>query len=183
MNRATLNTYWFHGNDQGNWERTHYFARGSWFMAPGLALVNERKNFSVEGATEYHPGFRAALREIMNTYPELLEWLLSFDGPFRTVPEVLTTLPLSWEHTEFYHGTSEAAWGQMHSLGLCPRAITKSAIRINRPVDFLIFSITIRDLLLFEMDDNSVFLCVNPPPSPARTFFARCHVGLWLPIL
>jgi GNAT superfamily N-acetyltransferase len=123
--------HWFYGNDDGNWELIGRpvlaFRRAGfdWEMAPAMSGDNQRRNFRVEGATESNKGFRAALAEIVERHPELLDWAIRFDGPWLSMHDVLAQPAFSWNDT-FYHGTSEAALPFIRQHGICPRDVTGS---------------------------------------------------------
>lgn len=122
----------FYGRDDGTWEprgrgnwilgfRRHGF---DWEMIPSMVLKNEHRNFSVEGARETHQGFQKAMREIVNEYPEVLDFVLQFDGPYKPVRDVLVGEVSDMSRVRFLHGTSMAAWQKVQSEGLRPRSVT-----------------------------------------------------------
>jgi hypothetical protein len=82
----------------------------------------------VDNATEHHKGFLRALGEIVRKYPELMDWLVSFDGPYIPVAKLVGgSAPsggVDWSRMTFYHGTSEWAWQQIKREGLRPRRAT-----------------------------------------------------------
>ena len=100
------------GDDEGNWAVSSYDLGWrkdwSWQAAAGLSLRNEHQNLAVEGATELHPGFQKAMAEAVQQYPELQNYLVSFDGPYKPLPEALGApgmAALPWPEITFYHGT------------------------------------------------------------------------------
>jgi hypothetical protein len=107
--------YWIYGRDDGSWEFVGRpilsFKREGfdWQLAPAMSAKNSGMNFSVEGATETHENFRAALAAIVQKHPELGRWVMSFDGPMVAVDAVLALPKFSWGSWMFYHGTAEAA--------------------------------------------------------------------------
>jgi len=116
----------FYGSRHGSYEereepllgfRRHGF---DWEMAASLSSTNAWKNWSVEGATEQSPWFISALREIVWDYPEAAAFFIRFDGPWRTVAEVLERATDSVPR--FLHGTSTVAWERIQRQGLAPRA-------------------------------------------------------------
>lgn len=121
--------YWFYGDDEGDWELVGHpvlsFRRQGydWEMAPAMSSANQWRNFSVEGATQDHSSFRRALTEIVDAHPELIDWIVRFDGPPIPMAELLAQSAFSWSQT-FFHGTSEAAWPFIQRHGLCPREVT-----------------------------------------------------------
>lgn len=122
--------YWIYGSDDGSWEMPghailSYRSEGfDWYLAPAMSAQNGRRNFSAEGATETHAGFRRALAEAVADYPELQDWIISFDGPPVPITAVLAALPFSWSHWIFYHGTAEALLPTIRQQGICPRTVT-----------------------------------------------------------
>lgn len=118
--------YWFYGRDDGSWEFTgepilSFRTLGfDWQLAPAMSSANQRRNFDVEGATETHDGFRRALRDIVNQYPELNEWVISFDGPAVPIIDVISLPAFSWEHWTFFHGTAEAYFTFDHIKRIMP---------------------------------------------------------------
>lgn len=98
--------------------------RGHRWVA-SLGLV--RGAMSVEGATEYDPGFRASLSEMVAQYPELERLSLSFDGPLIPVLDFLGSRAPAIEDVSWLHGTSSAALEQIKTSGLRPRHETGAA--------------------------------------------------------
>jgi len=91
-----------------------------------MSLKNERRNLSVEGATEHHAGFRRALKEMVKEYPELLDFVVSFDGPYIPVSKLVGEheQTVNWKGITFYHGTSSWAADRILWEGLRPRSAT-----------------------------------------------------------
>ena len=120
----------FFGNHDGSWTSNDGFVLGrrgmQWEMIPSMSLQNDRMNFSVEGTTEYSAGFRRALREIVQQYPEVREFVFKFDGPWKTLDEVLSSEPV------FFHGTSSSVLERILAEGLRPRSETGSAAAYGR---------------------------------------------------
>jgi len=121
------------GTDRGRWwlePRVSWDSREwkekDWYATPSFSRKNDWRNLSVEGATEQHAGFRKALREMVAQYPELKDWIVEFDGPYRTVAELLglSTSKTDWSELLFYHGTSMSAWESIQVSGLKPRGET-----------------------------------------------------------
>jgi hypothetical protein len=122
--------FWFYGDDDGTWEqvgrpllawrRSGY----DWELAPAMAAENGHRNFSVEGATETHEGFRHALKEIIGQFPELRSWAIKFDGPWLPVTGMLGPSGFDWASWPFLHGTATVALLRISQQGLCPRTVT-----------------------------------------------------------
>lgn len=123
----------FYGTDDGKWDAVEGFILGAiggrydWEMLAGMSSQNEWRAYVVEGATEHSPGFRRALREIVREYPELLDFVIRFDGPWQSVRDLVggtQETTLNWKNLQFYHGTSLSAWEDIQHQGLKPRAAT-----------------------------------------------------------
>ncbi len=116
----------FHGEDDGTWELGGYLDHGDWDAAMSLSLENDGRNLSVDGATEHHAGFRKALREMVQMYPELESFTVRFDGHSIPVRSLLggSERGLRWESMVFYHGTSSVAAEAILREGLRPRLET-----------------------------------------------------------
>lgn len=123
----------FYGHDDGSWDATTGFILGfrkegyDWEAIPSMSAQNEWRTLSVEGATEHHAGFRKALKEIVRDYPEVMDFWISFDGPYKPVRDLVggpAEHHLRWESITFYHGTSLAAWEKIQREGLRPRGDT-----------------------------------------------------------
>jgi hypothetical protein len=125
----------FYGNDDGLWEATSRYILGhkkegyDWAIFSSLSSQNDWRTLSVEGATEHNSGFRKALYEIVKAYPELIEFWINFDGPYKAVGELIESFDdiessSDWENLTFYHGTSEKAWEKIQQEGLRPRSET-----------------------------------------------------------
>jgi hypothetical protein len=117
------------GDRYGNWDLEEEIdwgflkTPGAWYATPSLSLKNDKRNLSVEGATEHHRGFRKALAEIVAQYPELRDWWISFDGPYKPLSDLVAPLDeVDWSKIVFYHGTSLWAWDTIQHEGLKPRA-------------------------------------------------------------
>jgi len=97
---------YFYGDDSGDWSVSGavlgFRREWDWEMAPSLSSKNDWRNFSVDGATENNIGFRKALKAIVADYPEVANFWLSFDGPYKPVREVLG-LSDSWDDLVFLH--------------------------------------------------------------------------------
>lgn len=123
----------FHGDDAGNWELGGYLRAGwDWDAAMSLSGANDRKNLMVDGATEYHSGFLKALHGMVRQYPELLDFVVKFDGPWVEVKKLLSVANVekrapNWAHLTFYHGTSSTAAERILVEGLKPRSVTNVA--------------------------------------------------------
>jgi hypothetical protein len=132
--RPTLN---FYGFDGGGWFETDEYILGrsygrqklyDWSMHTGLATAHKGNIYHVTHATESHPGFRRAIEEITDKYPELEDYLIEFDGPrFPLIDLLQKPLMNDWSQIEFLHGTSTALWPQIQQQGLLPRATTGQA--------------------------------------------------------
>lgn len=123
----------FYGHDDGKWDARTGFILGfrkegyDWEMVPSMSSKNDWKTYSVEGATEQHAGFRRALKEIVRQYPEVIDFWIQFDGPYKPVRDLVggpAEQEVRWESITFYHGTSEKAWEGIQREGLRPRAAT-----------------------------------------------------------
>lgn len=118
------------GWPDGSWRYDEHadfgaLAAGAWTIDFGLYV---RPVAAVEGATEHHRGLRKALHEIVQAYPELLDFAFSFDGPPRAVHDLLDEdVPSSMRDVMFMHGTSSATLPLIKRDGLRPRGDTGSA--------------------------------------------------------
>jgi hypothetical protein len=121
----------FYGYDDSYFiETQEYFLKQSlsydWSMVTGLSASNNWNNYFVDGATEYHLGFRYALMQIADKYPEIIDYWVSFDGPsieiLTLIQNPLTAIVLPT--VEFLHGTSTELLDDIFDRGLCPRSIT-----------------------------------------------------------
>ncbi len=123
----------FHGADDGQWELGGYLKGGwQWDAAMSLARENDWRNLMVDGATEHHAGFRKALHEMVREYPELHEFVIKFDGPWKPVSSLVgggstEQAEIRWESLTFYHGTSSTAVEHILREGLRPRSSTNVA--------------------------------------------------------
>jgi len=117
----------FRGNGS-QWEfGEDYQSKASWDWTADIGLYG-KKDLSIEGATEQHPGFNKAIREIVKKYPEIMEYKISFDGPLVPIGEVLgLKTPERWDDIIFYHGTATAALDAILSGGLKSRMETGAA--------------------------------------------------------
>lgn len=125
---------YFYGHDAGDWVlsptvlfgfRNHGY---DWEAISSLAINNNWRNLSVEGATEHHQGFRKALGEMAAEYPEIGDFLISFDGPYKPVRDLLgAQAATSLADLALFHGTSAWAWDKICVEGLQPRATTQLA--------------------------------------------------------
>lgn len=112
----------FIGYDTGKWYFSTDYIIGAlseydWEASLGLYL---RPALAVEGATEYNKGFLNALDEMINKYPELIEFTIIFDGPEKPIVELLK----SDGELHFYHGTSSNLLSDISQDGLRPRSET-----------------------------------------------------------
>jgi hypothetical protein len=129
--RPALN---FYGFDGGSWFETDEYILGrsygsqklyDWAMHTGLAIARKGNIYHVTHATESHPGFRRALGEIVDKYPELEDYLIEFDGPRFPIIDLLQKPVINdWSQIEFLHGTATSLWPQIQQQGLLPRSIT-----------------------------------------------------------
>jgi RNA:NAD 2'-phosphotransferase (TPT1/KptA family) len=119
----------FYGDDTGTWATESWQVATTWEVMASTSVTNEYKNLAVEGATEHHKGFRKALHEITSKYPELLAFVIKFDGPWISVRDFVGKVESkhAWEKITFYHGTSMKAWDRIQRGGLLPRAVTNVA--------------------------------------------------------
>lgn len=110
----------FHGQADGTWHYDNDYTtrEDDWYGA--LGLING--TLAVEGATEHHSGFRKALPEMVAQYPELLDLLVSFDGPSKSLKDLLGDQTAGIAETVFLHGTSTVAWEKIKHEGLRPRS-------------------------------------------------------------
>lgn len=125
--------FFIYGDKTGAWElgdsaRWGGLEDGAWQAIPSFSSKNEWRNLSVEGATEHHPGFLKALREMVREYPEMTDWWVQFDGPWIEVRDLVGSGSVSpkfnWESLKLYHGTSMAAWEKIQKQGLLPRNLS-----------------------------------------------------------
>lgn len=122
----------FYGNNDGTWTAHQGFLLGAlkeydWEMIPSMSSKNDWANFSVEGATEHNQGFLKALNEIVDQYPEVMNFLITFDGPAIKISELLSkNESLDWSTIKLYHGTSQQAWEAIQQIGLKSRSVTQS---------------------------------------------------------
>jgi hypothetical protein len=125
----------FYGNDQGRWGYDEGYPldilqRWDWKASIGLSSTNGWRNLAVDGATEDNRGFRKALREIVREYPEVADYVVSFDGPFQPVSRLVGG-PVKAPGSEvdlgritFFHGTSDDVLDEILLHGLKPRGAT-----------------------------------------------------------
>lgn len=116
----------FLGDDDGTWEYTAGYPLGhgrDWYASIGLSSANGWKNLSVEGATEWNNGFRSALKEIVEEYPQVLDFTASFDGPSVKVSDLVASEP-DLGNLVLLHGTSTAVLTSILKEGLRPRGDT-----------------------------------------------------------
>lgn len=93
-------------------------------IGDGFFRQNGLEGFSVEGATESHPGLRKALKEIVRQDPSLAAHPIRFDGPAKIIQSVIDLPPFSWKTVVLLHGTSEETLYKVDREGLRPRAST-----------------------------------------------------------
>jgi hypothetical protein len=94
-----------------------------WVASLGLS----RGELSVEGATEYDPGFRSSLVQMAAEYPELLDLDAKFDGPRIPVAALVQSGVPTIDRTLWLHGTSSAVLDSVMASGLRPRRETGAA--------------------------------------------------------
>lgn len=125
----------FYGNDQGRWGYDEGYPldilqRWDWKASIGLSSTNGWRNLSVDGATEDNRGFRKALREIVREYPEVADYVVSFDGPFQPVtrlvgaPAKAPGAEVDLGRLTYFHGTSDDVLDEILLQGLKPRGAT-----------------------------------------------------------
>lgn len=124
------------GDDDGNWSLDTRFdfgaaKAGKWWASASLSSKNDWRTLSVDNATEHHRGFIRALGDVVRKYPELMDWVISFDGPYIPVAKLVggsvssgASGAVDWSRMVFYHGTSEWAWQQIKREGLRSRQAT-----------------------------------------------------------
>lgn len=123
--------YSFVGNDDGTWEKRQGYVLSfkkqgyDWLISPSLSNQNNWKTLDVDGATEYNVGFIKALNDIVKNNPEISDFIIGFDGPYKKVSDVIQLNQLKFEDIVFYHGTSKLAWNKIKNEGLKPRSETK----------------------------------------------------------
>ena len=133
----------FFGDDDGSWQafgnnQWPSLRDWDWQMIPSMSSRNDWKNFSVDGATEQHTVFIRALRQITEQYPEALDFLVSFDGPYMSIRDLLAAwaeAPVPIGAMTFFHGTSGAAWESIMREGLRPRGETGQRAAYGALVD------------------------------------------------
>lgn len=124
--------YSFVGNDDGTWEKIQGYVLSfrkqgyDWLISPSLSAQNDWKTLDVDGATEYNVGFIKALNDIVKNNPELSDFIIGFDGPYKKVSDIVQLNQLKFEDIIFYHGTSKLAWDKIKNEGLKPRSETKA---------------------------------------------------------
>jgi len=120
----------FYGRDDGSFIETSDFLLSwrrdfDWEMITRMSSRNNWNIYHVEGATEYNPGFREALCQMVDKYPELVDYLITFDGPPKSIVELLNpAVCADWGDIEFLHGTSGTLLEPISAKGLLPRDIT-----------------------------------------------------------
>ena len=127
----------FYGDDSGVWRYTEGYPLGlrregwTWSASIGLSSRNDWRNLSVDGASEDHRGFRKALKEIVVRYPEIIDYIISFDGPYKEVSSLVygAASPTIGQDIDlgkktYYHGTSDDVLDTILSEGLKPRGET-----------------------------------------------------------
>ncbi len=86
--------------------------------------TNRRGNvLQVTNATQHHTNFLAALREIVQQYPELPD-AIEFDGPVESVATLLAMPKQRIQDVVFLHGTTDAFLDDILVNGLRPRSET-----------------------------------------------------------
>jgi hypothetical protein len=114
----------FYGDDEGTWRYTDGYPlslrRSGWTWEASIGLAGP-KTISVEGATEWHRGFRAALRQIVSEYSEVAGFRIQFDGPPVQIASLLSD---DDEPAVWLHGTTDAALPSIIRSGLRPRDAT-----------------------------------------------------------
>jgi len=130
--KGTRVTGTFYGDDQGLWEYTEGYPLNilkmgwSWEGSIAMSSENQWRNLSVTGATEHSRGFRKALKEIVKEYPEVRDFLISFDGPYKEVSDLVDgEEEADLSKVTFYHGTTSTLLDVIQAEGLKPRSITK----------------------------------------------------------
>jgi len=122
--------FFIYGDDSGNCELSEHadfgaLRAGKWQATAALASRNDWKNLAVDNATERHQGFRKALDEMVAKYPELIDYLIMFDGPWMPISKLVSTESgVDLATMTFYHGTSGAAWKIIQNDGIKPRSMT-----------------------------------------------------------
>jgi len=112
----------FVGTDNGwRYEESYPSLRGNrWVACLGIA----RGEMSVEGATEYDPSFRGDLQEMSDSYPELLELKVRFDGAPMSIRELVSHSVTPISSVIWLHGTSDSLLSSIERDGLRPRSTT-----------------------------------------------------------
>lgn len=119
------------GTPDGTWEIVAGYPlgalrNGGWTCSAALAAKNNWKNLSVEGATEYNQALLKALREAVQQYPELAEYIVVFDGPYIPFRDVVAQRSSkSLGQMEWLHGTSDQYLDSIVAVGLQPREVCK----------------------------------------------------------
>jgi hypothetical protein len=136
-----------------------------------------RGELSVDGATEFNPDFRRALRQIVVEFPEVRELRVRFDGPPMPVDDLVQErTDASLGQMEWLHGTSDALLPSIEKAGLRPRRDTRTAPSFGgeaRPsFDHLVYLTTQRNMARLAARDaaarhggSPVVLRVAPPLS------------------
>lgn len=111
--------------DQNGWEYLPNYTltdlkEWDWYISLSLSSKNDWRTMFVEGATEHHQGFNKALEEILDTFPELNDFWISYDGPLKPI----TTQTVDLSNITFYHGTSSTVLDRILEEGLKPRSET-----------------------------------------------------------
>jgi len=125
----------FVGDDQGNWQYSQECLGArklgwDWVAHLSLSNQNQWRTLDVDYATEYHSGFLKALNEMVETYPVLMDFIISFDGPFMDVSSLVSERPgldlsaPALSTIVFIHGTSTAVYPDIARQGLLPRSMT-----------------------------------------------------------
>lgn len=115
-----------YGMDSGEYDVRPEYLLGNdlreydWFASEALSSQNDWANYCIEGATEFHPGFLRAVRELQDVFRAHNFWF-GFDGPWIQLDDLVAGIPVRW-----YHGTSTAVLPAIQDQGLVPRKITGS---------------------------------------------------------
>lgn len=121
------------GKNNGSWKLISGYDIGwsrayDWHVAAALSSKNKWKTLMVDNATESHTGFLKAFNEAVAEYPDLKNYIISFDGPFMPVSNLVgSAVETDWSKITFYHGTSDAVWQLAKKEGLRPRSATKAS--------------------------------------------------------
>jgi hypothetical protein len=164
--------YGFNNSDFWEYDTDVLNTKGDWHIRLGVL----KNTLFVNGATEYHPYFKQAVKNICNKYLDYLNYEIHFDGPNIKVSDFLNThYPNKIEQITFLHGTSSNLLSSILMNGLLPRNKTGVNPSYGVPsgskegIDTYIYLSTQMNMIKFASYDaikthggNPITLQINP---------------------